>query len=424
MIKATLFLLIVLSHFSHGFCQAPVFSTANPASAKFSDKRLERIDLLIRQYIDSGWIKGAVGFIARDGKVVYNKAFGTDDAERNQLLRTDAIFRIASQTKAITSVALMTLYEEGKFLLDDPISKYIAEFSKPTVVDQYNEKDTSFTTLPARREVTIRDLLTHTSGIDYALIGSQRMKAIYAKHKIPVGFVTDPLTLGNEIKKLAALPLQHHPGEKFTYGLNTDVLGYLVEVLSGVTLDKFFQQRIFSPLGMNDTYFYLPDSKVKRLTTLYTEDKERKITRYPAAQGSVSSDFPTLKGTYFSGGAGLSSTIKDYAVFLQMLLNGGIYNGQRILSRRTVELMTSNQIGDLLIGGVDKFGLGFQVTTERGQAKTALSEGSFSWGGYFGTSYWVDPKEKLVCLLFMQQSPMSHGEIQNKFKALVYQAVE
>ena len=424
MTKSALFLLISISFFSQGISQPPVFSPVNPASAKFSEKRLDRIDLLIRQYIDSGWIKGAVAFIARDGKIVYNKAFGTDDAERNQSLRADAIFRIASQTKAITSVALMTLYEEGKFLLDDPVSKYIPEFAKPKVVDQYNEKDSSFTTIPARREITIRDLLTHTSGIDYAVIGSQRMKAIYAKHNIPVGFVSEPLILGTEMKKLAALPLQHQPGEKFTYGLNTDVLGYLVEVLSGMTLDKFFQRSIFAPLGMNDTYFYLPESKVKRLTTLYTEDKERKITRYPAAQGTVPGDFPTLKGTYFSGGAGLSSTIKDYAIFLQMLLNKGIYNGQRILSRRTVELMTSNQVGDLLLGGVDKFGLGFQVTTERGQAKTALSEGSFSWGGYFGTTYWVDPKEKLVCLLFMQQSPISHGEIQNKFKALVYQAVE
>jgi CubicO group peptidase (beta-lactamase class C family) len=404
--------------------QLPVLAPSTAAAAKMSEKRLQRIDAVIGQYIDSGWIKGAVGFIARDGKVVYNKAFGVDDDERNQSLRTDAIFRIASQTKAITSVALMTLFEEGKFLLDDPVSKYIPEFAKPKVIDQYNEKDTTYTTVPARREITIRDLLTHTSGVDYAAIGSARMRAIYAKHRIPVGFETDGLILGNEIRKLGSLPLQHQPGERFTYGLNTDIIGYLVEKLSGLPLDEYFRQRIFSPLGMTDTYFYLPESKYNRLATIYTEDENKKIVRYNRRSGAVTADYPKTKGTYFSGGAGLSSTIKDYAIFLQMLLNGGMYNGQRILARHTVELMTCNQIGDLFVSGVDKFGLGFQVTTERGHARTSLSEGSFSWGGYFGTTFWVDPKEGLVCLLFLQQSPLSHGDIQNKFKAMVYQAVD
>jgi CubicO group peptidase (beta-lactamase class C family) len=404
--------------------QLPVLAPSTAAAAKMSEKRLQRIDAVIGQYIDSGWIKGAVGFIARDGKVVYNKAFGVDDDERNQSLRTDAIFRIASQTKAITSVALMTLFEEGKFLLDDPVSKYIPEFAKPKVIDQYNEKDTTYTTVPARREITIRDLLTHTSGVDYAAIGSARMRAIYAKHRIPVGFETDGLILGNEIRKLGSLPLQHQPGERFTYGLNTDIIGYLVEKLSGLPLDEYFRQRIFSPLGMTDTYFYLPESKYNRLATIYTEDENKKIVRYNRRSGAVTADYPKTKGTYFSGGAGLSSTIKDYAIFLQMLLNGGTYNGQRILARHTVELMTCNQIGDLFVSGVDKFGLGFQVTTERGHARTSLSEGSFSWGGYFGTTFWVDPKEGLVCLLFLQQSPLSHGDIQNKFKAMVYQAVD
>ena len=406
------------------FSQSPVLTPSAPASAKVSAKRLERIDQVIREYIDSGWIKGAVGFIARDGKVVYNKAFGVDDSETKQPLKTDAIFRIASQTKAITSVAVMILFEEGKFLLDDPISKYIPEFARPKVVDQFNEKDSSFTTVPARREITIRDLLTHTSGIDYALIGSARMKAIYAKNRIPVGFESDTLRLANEMKRLGGMPLQHQPGEKFTYGLNTDVLGYLVEKLSGMSLNNFFHQRIFNPLGMNDTYFYLPPAKQARLVTLYTEDEERKAVRNTGSRQPVATDYPKLQGTYYSGGAGLSGTIHDYAIFLQMLLNGGVYNGQRILSRRTVELMTSNQIGDLFIGGVDKFGLGFQVVTERGQARSALTAGSFLWGGYFGTTYWVDPTEGLVCLLYMQQSPISHGDIQNKFKVLVYQAVE
>ena len=250
------------------------------------------------------------------------------------------------------------------------------------------------------------------------------MKAIYAKNRIPVGFESDTLRLANEMKRLGGMPLQHQPGEKFTYGLNTDVLGYLVEKLSGMSLNDFFRQRIFNPLGMNDTYFYLPPSKHARLATLYTEDEERRAVRNTNSRQPVSTDYPKLHGTYFSGGAGLSGTIQDYAIFLQMLLNGGIYNSQRILSRRTVELMTSNQIGDLFIGGVDKFGLGFQVVTERGQARSALTAGSFLWGGYFGTTYWVDPTEGLVCLLYLQQSPISHSDIHNKFKVLVYQAVE
>jgi CubicO group peptidase (beta-lactamase class C family) len=424
-LRLTFFIFILFSLFlPEGFAQVPVLAAATPASAKVSGKRLDRIDNVLKQYIDSGWIKGAVGFIARDGKVIYNKAFGMDDAENNRPMRTDVIFRIASQTKAITSVAVMILFEEGKFLLDDPISKYIPEFARPNVIEKFNPADSSFSTLPARREITIRDLLTHTSGLGYPSIGTPEMRAIYYKHRIPVGFVTDKLTLGNEMKRLATLPLQHQPGEKFTYGLNTDLLGYLVEKVSGMNLAQFFQQRIFTPLGMNDTYFYLPETKYARLATLYAEDKEKRAVKYNTPPAAVSADYPKQNGTYYSGGAGLNGTIHDYAIFLQMLLNGGIYNGQRILSRRTVELMTCNQIGDLFVGGVDKFGLGFQVTTERGQARTAVSEGSFSWAGYFGTTFWVDPKEGLVCLLYMQQSPISHNDIQNKFKVLVYQAVE
>lgn len=415
----SVFLFLLLLDLQTG---AQVLQPASPSAVKMSPGRLQRIDHLIQQYIDSGWIKGAVGLVARDGKIVYEKSFGSYDPD-GKPGTTDAIFRIASQTKAITSVAVMTLFEEGKFLLDDPISKYIPEFAKPVVVDQFNEKDTTYTTTPARREVTIRDLLTHTSGIDYAGIGSARMKAIYAKSKIPTGFVSEPLTLGNEIRKLGKLPLAHQPGEKFTYGLNTDVLGYLVEVLSGMSLDQYFQQKIFNPLGMKDTHFYLPSSSYSRLVTVFAEDSARKLVAYKPRGSGFSVDYPKVNGTYYSGGAGLSSTVKDYAIFLQMMLNGGEYNGQRILARHTVDLMTSNQIGDLNRDS-NKFGLGFEITTAKGQSKLGMSEGSFSWGGYFGTIYWADPKERIIGLLFINQSPLRHGEIQDKFKALVYQAVE
>jgi CubicO group peptidase (beta-lactamase class C family) len=395
-----------------------VLEIASPASVRISEERLTRIDKMLQQCIDSGWTAGAVGLIARDGKIIYNKSFGVKNMETKTPLKSDDIFRIASQTKAITSIAAMMLFEEGKFLLDDPISKYITEFRNPQVLDKFNEKDTTYTTVPANREITIRDLFTHTSGIDYAGIGSKNMRAIYAKAGIPGGFGGDKIVLGDKIRALGKLPLVHQPGEKFTYGLNVDVLGYLVEILSGESLDKYFQNHIFEPLGMSDTYFYIPASKSGRLVDVNSEDNSHHIKKLP----KEIFNYPLMTGTYFSGGAGLSSTIKDYAIFLQMLLNKGEYNGKRLLSRRTVELITCNQIGELNRGR-NKFGLGFEITTAYGQAQLGVSEGSFSWGGYFGTTYWADPKEHLVCLVFMQQSPLSHGEIQNKFRALVYQAL-
>jgi CubicO group peptidase (beta-lactamase class C family) len=391
---------------------------ASPASANVSAERLTRIDNMLHQAVDSGWIAGATGFIARDGKIVYDKSFGFSDIEAKTPLKTDDIFRIASQTKAITSVAVMMLFEEGKFLLDDPISKYIPEFAHPTVLDKFNPEDTTYTTIPANREITIRDLLTHTSGIDYAGIGSGKLVAIYAKANIPGGFGTDKMVLGDGIKALGRLPLGHQPGEKFTYGLNVDVLGYLVEVLSGESLDSYFRNHIFGPLGMNDTYFYIPQEKAKRLVKVSTEGRDNHLVNFPGDFVS----YPLIKGTYFSGGAGLSSTIRDYAIFLQMMLNKGEYNGKRLLSPRTVELMTCNQIGQLNLGN-DKFGLGFQITTREGQAKMGVSEGSFSWGGYFATTYWADPKEHLVCLLYIQQLPLKHSEIPDKFRVLVYQSL-
>lgn len=406
--------------FQTSLAQSLSAPTIPPAEVRVSEARLSRIDRVIRENIDQGKIAGAIGFIARDGKIIYNKAFGYSDLKTKTPMKTDDIFRIASQTKAITSVAVMMLFEEGKLLLDDPVSNYIPSFAKPLVLDKFNPADSSYTTVPAKREVTLRDLLTHTSGIDYAVIGSPYMKAIYAKAGIPVGFEGGNLLLQTEIAKLGKLPLAHQPGERFTYGLNTDVLGAVVEKISGKPLDQFFRERIFEPLGMNDTYFFLPAVKQSRLVPIYTYNEKGKLQPLEH-YGAITADYPVRKGTYFSGGAGLSSTTADYAAFLQMLLNKGEYNGKRLLARRTVELMTSNQIGDLNVR-LNKFGLGFEITTEQGQAKLGVSEGSFSWGGYFGTTYWVDPKEKLVCLLFTQQSPLK-SDLHDKFRASVYQAL-
>jgi CubicO group peptidase (beta-lactamase class C family) len=281
--------------------------------------------------------------------------------------------------------------------------------------------DTTYTTVPAKREITIRQLLTHTSGISYATIGTKEAVAIYAKNRVPSGIGTPNGNLGEAINRLAKLPLMSNPGEKWSYSLSTDVVGYLIEVLSGQSLDQFLRARLLAPLGMNDTYFYLPNDRQNRLTTLYTEDSTKTIRRQTTRFG-LSPDYPKAAGTYFSGGAGLSSTLSDYAAFLQMLLNGGEYNGKRFLSPTTVRLITTNQIGDLH-QGANKFGLGFGITTERGSARLPVSEGTYDWGGYFGTAYWVDPKEGIVALIYTQKAPNSYGDLSDKFKVLVYQAI-
>ena len=407
------------------FASAQLTEVATPEAAGFSSARLKRIDPVLKEYIDNGSVNGMVALIVKDGKIAYYKAFGVNDVSGTPL-KKDAIFRIASQTKAITSVAVMMLYEEGKFLLDDPIGNYIPEFRNAKVIDQFNEKDSTYTTIPARRQVTIRDLLTHTSGIGYAQIGSAQANAIYYKAGVIGGIGIKGMLLADVMKKLGPLPLFHQPGEKFTYGLNTDVLGYLVEVVSGMSLNDFFAKRIFEPLGMKDTYFYIPSNKHNRLANLFTEDTATKKAVFMEEQyrlnGTLYRDYPLMNGTYFSGGGGLSSTIYDYALFCQMLLNGGQLNGKRLLARNTVRMMTMNQIGDIN-RGTNKFGLGFGITTEKGSAVLPTPEGVYEWGGMFATTYWVDPKEKVVALLYRQIFPTSQNNLPNKFKVLVYQAL-
>jgi CubicO group peptidase (beta-lactamase class C family) len=401
----------------------PITGSAQSNSINgFSPERLQRIDATIQQYIDSNWIKGAAALIQKNDQEVYYKAFGIDAPQT--AMKKDAIFRIASQTKAITSIAVMILFEEGKFLLDDPISNYIPAFKNPQVLDKFNEKDSTYTTKPASREITIRDLLTHTSGIDYAQIGSPQMKAIYQKAGVVAGFSPTKIKLADMINVLGKLPLVHNPGEKFTYSLSIDVLGRLVEVASGQELPAFLKERIFDPLEMNDTYFDLPKDKQNRLVKVYTEDKSTKkvIPWENDAASGLTIDYPINGNGLYSGGAGLVSTLKDYAKFLQMILNKGSYKGKQILARHTVDMISQNQIGALSLGP-DKFGLGFQITTKEGSGKLGVSEGSLSWGGFFGTVYWADPKEQLIGLFFVQQSPITHGELGDKFKVLVYQAL-
>jgi CubicO group peptidase (beta-lactamase class C family) len=395
----------------------------NVTATGFSTERLKRIDDLMNDWVKKGWVNGAVGLIIRNGKVVYYKPAGYNDLVTKATMPKDGIFRIASQTKAITSVAVMMLYEEGKFLLDDPISAYLPSFANEKVLDKFNEKDSTYTTIAAKRQITIRDLLTHTSGLGYAQIGSKEANAIYAKNNITAGLDVHEGKLSDAMNRLGALPLMHQPGEKWTYGLNVDLLGDLVEIWSGMSLDNFFRTRIFEPLGMTDTYFNVPATKANRLVNMYSEDSLGVLQKLEGDALGANVDYPLRKKTYFSGGAGLSSTAYDYAVFLQMMLNEGTYNGKRLLSRNTVRMMTMNQIGDLGLGN-DKFGLGFAVVSEKGSATYPSQVGTYSWGGAFKTSYWVDPKEKMVIVFYRQLLNTTHGDLSDRFRVLAYQALQ
>lgn len=386
-------------------------------------ERLKRADSLVNSYVQKNWLTGAVAIVVKDNMVVLHKGYGYADKAAKKPMQKDQLFRIMSQTKAITSTGIMILFEQGKLLLDEPISNYIPEFKNPVVLDKFNEADTGYTTVPAKREISFRDLLTHTSGIDYADIGTKAGKAIYAKNHIPSGLGHFDDNLLDRMKTLGKLPLVHQPGEKFTYGLNTDLLGCLIEVISGETLDAFLRKNIFEPLSMKDTYFTVPAEKVNRLATVYTEDEKHAVIPWSHTFRNIDPDYPAMKTGYFSGGAGLTSTAYDYAVFMQMMLNGGIYNGHRILAQRTVELMTTNQLKEGLFGD-RHFGLGFDVVTGMAVGKAHRNEGSFSWGGYYGTTYWADPKAKMVCLFMTQQTPNSHGDIEPRFEAIVYSSLK
>ena len=399
-------------------------SEASPESVGISSERLNRIDKMCKDEVAKGNIPGVVSLVARNGKIVMWKAYGSATAGGRELQRDD-IFRIASQSKAITSTAVMMLWEEGKFQLDDPISKYIPEFKDQKVLTGFSYSDTTWTGIPVKNEITIRNLLTHTSGIGYGVIdGDERFKMIYQKAGVTDLFTIKKISIEESVKKLAKLPLHHNPGEQFTYSEGLDVLGYFIEVVSGMPFDEFLKTHIFDPLGMDDTRFYQPESKAERVVDVQHK-VDGKWEKYPVT--FYDTDYP-VKGakTFFSGGAGLSSTAKDYAVFLQMYLNGGEYNGIRLLSRKTVNTILSNQIGDIWGKESDrKFGLAFELVTENGQNKGGNgSTGTFSWGGYFNTQYFADPGENIIGIIMKQTQGPVNDVTGWKFKQLVFQTVD
>jgi CubicO group peptidase (beta-lactamase class C family) len=427
--KNLFFLLVLISALIS--CNQPVavkkslpLSEASPESVGMSSERLARIDNMCQEAVAANQIPGAVALVARYGKIVYWKAFGMADNQSGRSLKRDDIFRIASQTKAVTATAVMILWEEGKFRLDDPISKYIPEFKNPQVLKNFNPKDSSYTTVPAAGEITIRQLLDHTSGLGYGAIDDdERIRKIYQKAGILDVFSTEDVTIGENIRKLAKLPLLFNPGEKYKYCEGLDVLGYLIEIKSGMPLDVFFRTRIFEPLGMNDTWFFLPENKASRLVSVQKPDNGKWV-RYPVT--FYDPDYP-VKGAkkFFPGGAGLSSTAKDYATFLQMYLNGGELNGKRILSRTTIQSMMGNQ--NYKIWGEDSenyYAMAFGVITQRGSDKGGNgSAGTFHWGGYFNTQYFADPKEHVIGIIMKQTQEESGDDTNWKFPVLVGQAV-
>jgi len=413
---------IFLSVFVSSFLHAQVIETGSKNPHVDYD-RLKRIDTIVNEYLNKNWETGIVTLVVKDNQLVQYKGYGYADAEKKTPMKNDEIFRIMSQTKAITSVGIMILYEQGKLGLDEPIADFIPEFKNPVVIDKFNAADTTYTTVPAKRDITFRDLLTHTSGIDYADIGTTTGNAIYAKAGIPSGLGYFNASLLDKMKALGKLPLMFQPGEKWQYGLNSDLLGCLIEVISGMNLEDFLRKNIFDPLGMKDTYFNVPSSKADRLASVYTEDSTNHIIKWSHTFRHIDPDYPLMNKHYFSGGAGLSSTAFDYAIFLQMLLNGGIYNGHRILAPRTVELMTSGQL-DFLFNNVDNFGLGFGITSAKSAARSPRNEGTFAWGGYYGTTYWADPKAHLVCLIMTQHTPNSHGDLTGKIETIIYSSLK
>jgi CubicO group peptidase (beta-lactamase class C family) len=423
--RSLLLLFVTTSLFAQPKPQA-FTTTKSPAEASFSAERLKRLDTFLQGLIDQGIAPNAVTFVAHRGQVVHYKAFGYSNLAKKTPLKRDDIYRIASQSKAITTTTLMTLFEEGKFVLDDPISKYIPAFKKPTVLVSYDRKDLTggnFQTRPAKGEITIRQLLSHNAGLPYEHPLDKR-----PEFGVPFFNSTKPDKLEDVVNKLAKRPLLRDPGTDstsagFTYGLNTDIIGRLVEVLSGKPLDVAMRERVLDPLGMSDTHFYLPGNKAGRLVELYTKTDgpltlhENADYRNFAVSGAK---------TYFSGGAGLVSTVEDYARFCQMLLNGGTFNNRRILGRKTIEMMTRNQIGTAEVWDRrDKFGLGFQLITENSHYGDQATPGAYTWGGMYCSEFTIDSKEELIMLVFTNVQPYSHyTDFVRKFRTAVYQALE
>ncbi len=414
-------LLLTLAHAGTALGQG--LPADQPERLGFDAERLSRIDQVMQQYVDEGQVAGVVTLVLRHGRVAQAGAYGWADREAGRRMTTDALFRIASQSKAVTSVAAMTLVEEGRLRLADPVSKFLPGFAAATVAVP---TDTGLARVPVQRPITIRDLLTQSAGISYgtdALVQSQYGAAGLGP---AAGFgwyfadKNEPICVSMD--RLATLPFVAQPGEGFVYGYATDILGCVVERVSGQSLEAYFQSRIFKPLGLEDTRFFVPETDRSRLTAVYAATPNGGIER--AAEGQLGQgayvDGPRMS---FSGGAGLVSTAGDYARFLQMLLNGGVLDDARILGPKTVALMIQDHLDTLYGNPGYGFGLGFQVLEDPGLVGQYGSPGLYSWGGAYATNYWVDPAEQIVGVFMIQLLPRGGLDLADRFRTLVYQAI-
>jgi CubicO group peptidase (beta-lactamase class C family) len=392
----------------------------NPEAHGFSRERLKRLDAAVQAAVDEKKMAGGIVYLARDGEVAYLSTYGNRDTEAGQPMTTDTIFRLASMSKAVTSVAVMMLYEEGRFMLNDPIEKFIPAFKDPVVAvapPPGSLASVKFVTVPAKRSITIRHLLSHQAGLTY---GDGFAAAEYEKAKCTGWYLADrEETIGAFVDRLAKLPLHGQPGESWDYGYATDVLGRFVEVVSGMPLDRFIEERICRPLGMKDTSFFLPPEKAERFASVYGASGG-KLTRIETNENTA-----YLKGprACFGGGAGLLSTVGDYGRFLQMLANGGELDGVRLLAPKTVELMHVNHTEGRYVWDTNAFGLGFWVMTNPAQPGELASVGSYGWGSAYFPQYFIDPKERLVGIFMAQLMPTGGLDLDQRYKVLTYQAL-
>ena len=409
--RPALLVLLVLGTAATAVTAQPL-PVAEPAEVGMSAERLERLDRALDGYVEAGELAGGVVMVARRGRLAHQYAFGLRDVASGDPMAPDDLFRIASQTKAVVSVAAMVLVEEGRLLLSDPVSRYIPGFDSTTVEAEDGA------VVPAERRITIRDLLTHTSGVDYGM-GRDAWEAAGVTGWY---FADRDESIRATVERMANLPFRTQPGERWVYGYSTDILGAVLEVASGLPLDRLLQDRILDPLGMEDTGFYVPSAEAGRLVTVYGSG-DGGIERAPDGPGmQTQGQYVDGPRTSFSGGAGLVSTAGDYARFLQMLLNGGELDGARVLSPASVDLMTRNHTGELFRGPAYGFGLGFEILLDPGAAAEYGSPGAYGWGGAYHSTYWVDPAQELV-VVYMTQLIPARVDDHARLRPLVYQAV-
>lgn len=431
--KKLLVLILSLFLFSFVFAQNSydqLVKGPTPEAAGISSERIALLDAHIQKYMDNGTMPGGVFMVMRKGQIVYNKAFGHQSLDKQKAYAKDDIFRLASMTKAVTTTAILQLYEQGKLGLDDPIFYYIPGFAQPVVMEEYNAADTSYTTVPAKSPITIRHLLTHTSGITYGVFNPGKIQAVYEKGGANgFGLSHKEKTTKEMAETLSKLPLVFHPGERYMYGLNMEILGHIVEIVSGESLAQYFKAHIFDPLGMKDTWFYQPKENHSRLVPVYAyNNQEKKMMMYP----DPNLDYPNMEDpNHYAGGGGLSGTAMDYAIFIQALVNGGTYNGNRILSRKTIEVMTSDQMILLNQKGTGysqkpglTYGLGFSLKTAEGSALSHKSPGTYEWGGAFNTKFFIDPAEELTFVGMTQILPFTRPDFWDRMYAIIYGAIE